>query len=145
MGAIVAISGASTLQALGLDGAPLLVGLVAFAASLNLLITSASALWAIIAPIFVPMFMLLGFSPEATQCVFRIGESATNIVTPLMPYVPFVLATIHRYDPRAGIGTLMTLMMPFALSFLLGWTALLLVFYTLHWPTGPGVFIRLQP
>jgi aminobenzoyl-glutamate transport protein len=143
LGAIVAISGARGLQALHLEGTPLLVGLVGFAALLNLMITSASALWAIIAPIFVPMFMLLGFTPEATQCVFRIGESATNIVTPLMPYVPFVLATMERYTLRAGIGTLMAMMLPYAIAFLVSWTALLVLFDLLGWPIGPGVRLRM--
>jgi aminobenzoyl-glutamate transport protein len=143
LGGIVAVSGARALQALGLEGAPLLTGFVGFAALLNVLITSSSALWAIIGPIFVPMFALLGFTPEATQCVFRIGESATNIVTPLMPYMPFVLAAARRYVPGAGTGTLITLMLPYSIAFLVAWTLLLLAFYAFGWDIGPGVALRL--
>ena len=143
LGSIVAISGAGLLRDLGLQGGVLLTGFVLFSALLNLLITSSSALWAIIAPVFVPMFALLGFTPEATQAVYRVGESATNIITPLMPYMPFVLAATQRYDPKAGIGTLITLMIPYSVVFLVMWTALLLVFYALGWDIGPGVGVRL--
>jgi len=146
LGSIVAITGAKTLQGFGLEGATLLIGFVLFAAGMNLLITSSSAMWAIIGPIFVPMFALLGFTPEGTQAVYRIGESATNIVTPLLPYMPFVLAAVQRYDKKAGTGTLITLMVPYAVVYLIAWTALLLVFYTLGWDIGPGVGMRLaQP
>jgi len=143
LGSIVAISGAGLLKSVGLENGPLLAGFVLFAAALNLLITSASAKWAILAPVFVPMFTLLGFTPEATQAVFRVGDSSTNIVTPLMPYMPFVLAAAQRYDPKAGTGTLITLMLPYSVVFLVMWTALLLAFYTLGWDIGPGVGIRL--
>jgi aminobenzoyl-glutamate transport protein len=94
-------------------------------------------------PIFVPMFTLLGFTPEATQAVFRVGDSSTNIVTPLMPYMPFVIAAAQRYDPKAGTGTLISLMLPYSIAFLVMWTALLLVFYALGWDIGPGVGMRL--
>ncbi len=143
LGSIVAISGAGFLRGLGLQNGPLLVGFVLFAAALNLLITSASAKWAIVAPIFVPMFALLGFTPEATQAVFRVGDSCTNIVTPLLPYMPFILAGAQRYDRKAGTGTLITLMLPYAAIFLVAWTALLLTFYALGWDIGPGVGMRL--
>ncbi len=143
LGSIVAISGARLLKDLGLENGPLLAGFVLFAAALNLLITSASAKWAILAPIFVPMFTLLGFTPEATQAVFRVGDSSTNIITPLMPYMPFVLAAAQRYDPKAGTGTMITLMLPYSVAFLVLWTALLLTFYALGWDIGPGVGMRL--
>ena len=143
LGSIVAISGARLLKEIGLQNGPLLAGFVLFAATLNLLITSASAKWAILAPIFVPMFTLLGFTPEATQAVFRVGDSSTNIITPLMPYMPFVIAAAQRYDPKAGTGTMISLMLPYSVAFLLMWTALLLVFYALGWDIGPGVGMRL--
>lgn len=144
LGSIVAISGAQTLKGFGLEGAPLLIGFVLFAAAMNLLITSSSAMWAIIGPIFVPMFALLGFTPEGTQAAYRVGESATNIVTPLLPYMPFVLAAAQRYDRKAGTGTLISLMLPYAALFLVTWTALLMVFYALGWDIGPGVSMRLR-
>ncbi len=139
LGSIVAITGADSLKALGLQGAPLLIGFVLFAAAMNLLITSSSAMWAIIGPIFVPMFALLGLSPEGTQAVYRVGESVTNPITPLLPYMPFVLAAAQRYDKKAGTGTLISLMLPYAVAFLLSWMGLLLVFYWLRWDIGPGV------
>ncbi|MCW5559669.1 MAG: AbgT family transporter, partial [Verrucomicrobiae bacterium] len=88
-------------------------------------------------------FVLLGISPEGTQAVYRIGESSTNIVTPLMPYLPFVLATTHRYVPRAGVGTLISLMLPYAGAFLVSWTLLMLLYVFTGWPLGPGVHLRL--
>jgi aminobenzoyl-glutamate transport protein len=144
LGSMVAITGAKTLKGLGLEGAPLLVGLIMLAATMNLLITSSSAMWAIIGPIFVPMFALLGFTPEGTQAAYRVGETATNIVTPLLPYMPFILAAAQRYDRKAGTGTIISLMLPYAVVFLVTWTALLLVFYTLGWDIGPGVGMRLR-
>ena len=143
LGSIVAVAGARFLKDVGLQNGTLLAGFVLFAAALNLLITSASAKWAILAPIFVPMFTLLGFTPEATQAVFRVGDSSTNIITPLMPYMPFVLAAAQRYDPKAGTGTMITLMLPYSIVFLILWTALLLAFYALGWDIGPGVGMRL--
>lgn len=145
LGSIVAISGAGLLKDIGLEGGTLLAGFVLFAAVLNLLISSASAKWAILAPIFVPMFTLLGFTPEATQVVFRVGDSSTNIITPLMPYLPFVLTAAQRYVPRAGTGTIITMMLPYSVVFIVMWTALLLAFYALGWDIGPGVGMRLGP
>ena len=144
LGSIVAITGAGALRSLGFEGGPLLAAMVVFAATLNLLITSASAKWAIVAPIFVPMFALLGFTPEGTQVVFRVGDSCTNIVTPLMPYMPFILAAAQRYVPQTGMGTIITLMLPYSGVFLVAWTALLLLFYFLGWDIGPGVGLRLH-
>jgi aminobenzoyl-glutamate transport protein len=143
LGAIMAISGAGALRRLGLDGGALLVGFVVLAAFINLFVTSASAKWAVIAPIFVPMFALLGLTPEATQVVFRVGDSCTNIITPLMPYMPFVLTAAQRHVPKAGAGTLIALMLPFSVVFLVLWTGLLLLFYYLGLPLGPGVGFHL--
>jgi aminobenzoyl-glutamate transport protein len=143
LGAILAISGANFLQGLGLGGAVLVPVFVLFAATLNLFITSASAKWAILAPVFVPMFLLLGFTPEATQAIFRVGDSCTNIITPVNPYMPFIIAAAQRYAPKAGNGTMISLMLPYTVVFLVMWTALLLVFYLMNWPIGPGVGMRL--
>jgi aminobenzoyl-glutamate transport protein len=143
LGAILAISGAHFLKGLGLAGAPLLVGLVFFSGSFDFFITSASAKWAMMAPVFVPMFALLGFTPECTQVVFRIGASVVNIITPCFPYLPIIIAAGRRYDPKFGVGTLIATMVPYSLAFLVVWTLLLLVFYTLNWPIGPGVMMRL--
>jgi aminobenzoyl-glutamate transport protein len=143
LGAIVAIRGADTLRAWGLEGGPLLVTFVAFVALLDLFMISASAKWAIMAPVFVPMFALLGFTPEGTQAVYRIGDSCVNIITPFMPYMPFILAYVQRYDPKAGTGTIISMMLPYSVVFFVLWTGLLLVFYGLDWQIGPGVGMRL--
>ena len=143
LGGIVAISGARFLKGMGFHGAPLLVGLILFSASLDFFITSASAKWAMMAPVFVPMFAMLGFTPECTQVVFRIGASVVNIITPCFPYLPILIVAARRYDPKAGAGTLISLMLPYSIAFLVSWTALLLAFYWLHWPIGPGVMMRL--
>jgi aminobenzoyl-glutamate transport protein len=143
LGGILAISGAGTLRALGLGGAPLLVGLVGFSAFINLFTASASAKWAFMAPVFVPMLALLGFTPEGTQAVYRVGDSCTNIVTPVMPYMPFILAYVQRYAPKAGVGSIIAMMLPYSVAFLVLWTALLLVFYASGWPIGPGIAMRM--
>ncbi|MEO5989950.1 MAG: AbgT family transporter [Candidatus Eisenbacteria bacterium] len=139
LGAILAIRGAEQLKLLGLDGAGLMVSFILFTAAVDMLVSSASAKWAIMAPVFVPMLVLLGYTPEATQAIYRVGDSCVNIITPLLPYMPFILATARRYDPKAGSGTLVALMLPYSAVFLVAWTALLLVFYFAHWPLGPGV------
>ena len=143
LGAIIAISGASFLKGLGLQGGPLLLGLIVFSASLDFFITSASAKWAMMAPVFVPMFAMLGFTPECTQVVFRIGASVVNIITPCFPYLPIILAAARRYDPKFDTGTLISMMVPYSIAFLVAWTLLLLGFYWLNWPIGPGVMMRL--
>jgi aminobenzoyl-glutamate transport protein len=145
LGAILAISGAGLLKSIGFQDGPLLVAFVLLTALVNLFMTSASAKWAIMGPVFVPMFVLLGFTPEATQVVFRIGDSSTNIVTPILAYMPFIIAVVERYQPKAGSGTVIAMMIPYSVTFIVFWTALLLVFYGLHWPIGPGVGIRLAP
>jgi len=139
LGAVLAIRGAESLKALGLEGAGLIVCFIAFTATVNLLISSASAKWAIMAPVFVPMLVLLGFTPEATQAIYRVGDSSTNIITPLLPYMPFILATARRYDPKAGTGTMVALMLPYSVTFLVMWTLLLLAFFLGKVPIGPGV------
>jgi len=143
LGAIIAIKGATFLKSIGLEGGPLLVAFVLFTATINLLITSASAKWAVVAPVFVPMFILLGVTPEGTQAVFRVGDSCTNIITPMLPYIPFIISTAQRYDPKAGSGTILTLMIPYSITFLVLWTILLLLFNGFHWPIGPGVYMGL--
>jgi aminobenzoyl-glutamate transport protein len=145
LGAIMAITGANVLKSAGLEGAPVIVGLVLLTAFLNLFLTSASSKWAVMAPIFVPMFVLLGLTPEATQAIFRVGDSCTNIITPIFVYLPFIQSYMARYDPRAGTGTIISMMVPYTIAFLPMWTGLLLLFYWFGWPIGPGVIIHLTP
>lgn len=140
LGVICAVKGAESIQRLGLGNqpAPLMLALVLFAAAVNLLISSASAKWALLAPVFVPMFMLLGFSPELVQGAFRVGDSVTNIITPLMAYFPLVLVFVQKYEPRAGIGTLVSTMLPYSIVFLAGWMAMLVAWILTGVPMGPG-------
>lgn len=145
LGIITAVSGAELISHLGLQDLPILlmIALVLFAATVNLLISSASAKWALLAPVFVPMFMLLGYTPALVQGAFRVGDSVTNIITPLMSYFPLILTFAHKYDPRAGIGTLIATMLPYSVAFTLAWTLLLVGWIALGLPMGPGVPLEL--
>ena len=144
LGAIMAISGANGLKAMGLEGAPLITGLVLFAAFLNLFTSSASAKWAVMSTVFVPMFVLLGFTPEGTQAIYRVGDSCTNMITPLMPYMPFLITYAQRYDAKAGSGTIIALMVPYTIAFTIMWTLMLIVFWMFDLPIGPGVGMMLK-
>lgn len=139
LGAMLAIGGAKLLLAMHFHGAPLFIAFIVLIALLNLFISSASAKWAVVAPVFVPMFMQLGYAPEATQLFFRIGASCTNVVTPLLPYLPILLAFGRRYDPTLRPGTFIAMMVPYSLAFLVAWTGLLIVWLMLGLPFGPGV------
>ena len=141
LGAIVAIGGAQLIQSANLPVPILLCGFIFLASFINLFIGSASAKWALIAPVFVPMLMLSGVSPEATQMAYRIGDSSTNIITPLMPYFGVVIAFAQKYRHDLGIGTLIALMLPYSIALLLGWTAMLLCWTLLELPLGPGASI----
>ncbi len=136
IGALLAVKGANVLQALALPGPVTIVGIILLCATVNLVIGSASAKWALLAPIFVPMLMQLGISPELTQAAYRVGDSTTNIITPLMPYFPLVVAFCQRYVKGTGIGTLTSLMLPYSLTFLVLWTLFLLGFWGLGIPLG---------
>jgi len=143
LGLIFAVKGAELLKASGLGGIPLMVSFVLVTAFMNLFMGSASAKWAIMAPVFVPMFMLLGYSPELTQTAYRVGDSVTNIVSPMMSYFALIVAFIERYSPKAGIGTLIALMLPYTVTFLIIWTLLLMAWLALGIPVGPGAELYL--
>jgi len=143
LGLIFAISGAQFLKATSIEGLPALFLFVAFSVFLNLFIGSASAKWAVLAPVFVPMLVLVGYSPEAIQALYRIGDSSTNILTPLMPYFPVVIAFGQQYNPDLGIGRLIALMLPYSLLFLVSWLALFLLWTVLGLPLGPNAPIYL--
>jgi aminobenzoyl-glutamate transport protein len=110
-----------------------------------LLIGSASAKWALIGTIMVPMLMQLGVSPDLTQAAYRVGDSSTNIITPLMPYFPLIVVFCRRYVQSTGIGTLVALMLPYSISFLVGWTGFLLLFWALEIPLGVGATYDYAP
>jgi aminobenzoyl-glutamate transport protein len=104
-----------------------------------LLIASASAKWAIMAPVFVPMFMLMGISPEATQLAYRVGDSSTNMIAPLLSYIPLILVAMQRYKKDSSLGTLLSLMLPYSITLVIGWTLFMLAWLYLGIPIGPGV------
>jgi len=143
MGLLTALTGAEILKGLGVGNLPLILTFVFLAAGINLVIGSASAKWGIMAPVFVPMFMALGLSPEMTQAAYRVGDSITNMITPLNPYFPIVLSFALRYDRKLGIGTLVSSMIPYSIAFAIGWTILLIAWYLLGLPLGPGAGINL--
>lgn len=136
LGLVLAVRGASVIEQSGLGVTPLLCLFVLVSAFLNLIIASASAKWAFMAPLFVPMLMLVGIEPATTQAAYRVGDAVTNILTPLMPYMPIVLATARRYVPSAGQGTILAAQVPFALAWGGAWTSLLLVWNWMGWPLG---------
>ncbi|MCL1624071.1 AbgT family transporter [Moraxella sp. Tifton1] len=146
IGQIMAVSGASFLNNIGLTGPLLLVGFILVCAFVNLMLGSASAQWAITAPIFVPMLMLTGYAPEMIQAAYRIGDSTTNIITPMMSYFGLIMAVAIRYKKDTGVGTLMSLMIPYSLIFLVGWTALFCIWvFVLGLPVGPGTATYYTP
>ncbi|MFC2112422.1 AbgT family transporter [Bacteroidota bacterium] len=141
LGIIFAIKGANLVIASGLGLIPLMILFIILSGLINLAMGSASAKWAIMAPVFIPMFMLLGYSPELSQVVYRIGDSVTNIISPMMSFFALIIAFIQKYDKNAGIGTVIATMLPYTLAFFLVWTILLIVWLVLGLPLGPGAGI----
>lgn len=140
---ILAIKGATFLQATGLTGPVMFILFMIIVAFLNIFLGSGSAKWAIFAPIFIPMLAQLGYSPAFVQLIYRIGDSITNAVTPLYIYFPLLLGWIHKYNKNIGIGTIVSLLIPYAIILFFMWTVLLLVWFWLNLPIGVGEFIRL--
>ncbi|YCI78860.1 AbgT family transporter [Bacillus sp. R1-10] len=139
LGTWVAVNGAELLIGLNFTGLPVVIGFTLLVALMNLVIFSGSALWALLAPIFIPMFMLLDYHPAFIQAAYRIAESTTNVITPLNPYILIILAFMKEYDKKAGLGTLISLMLPFSVIFLAIWLILLIVFGLVGIPFGPGI------
>jgi aminobenzoyl-glutamate transport protein len=143
LGLIFAVKGAEILKASGLGAIPLMVVFVFFSGFINLFMGSASAKWAIVAPVFVPMLMLLGYTPELAQAAYRIGDSVTNIIAPMMSYFALIIAFVQRYDRKAGIGTVVATMLPYSMVFLVCWIVLLVIWMLLGLPLGPGAGLYL--
>lgn len=139
LGTIIALKGAEFFTNSGIGTIPMMILFVLFAAFINLFMGSASAKWALIAPVFVPMFMLLGYTPEFAQVAYRIGDSCTNVITPMMSYFAMIIVFMKKYDKNAGIGTLVSTMLPYSICFLIGWSILLILWILLKLPLGPGV------
>ena len=136
LGTIIALSGASFLKSINIGLIPLMVIFVLFSAFMNLFMGSASAKWNILAPVFVPMFMLLGYSPELCQLAYRVGDSCTNIITPLMTYYAVIIIFAQKYDKKAGIGTITATMLPYSVAFLVCWTIMLIIWLSIGLPIG---------
>ncbi|OHX65382.1 AbgT family transporter [Flammeovirga pacifica] len=145
IGLISAIKGAEFLEALGLHEIPLLICFILLAALINLVMGSASAKWTLMAPVFIPMFMLLGISPELTQVAYRIGDSVTNIISPMMSYFALIVAFIQRYDKKAGIGTVIATMLPYSIAFLIVWVVLMAIWLIFDFPIGPNSPLKYIP
>ncbi|MFT9772402.1 AbgT family transporter [Brevibacterium casei] len=138
IGSWIAVAGASGLEAIGLTGFAAIIGFMLLASVLNLFIVSGSSMWTLMAAVFVPLFALLGYEPAFIQAAFRVGDSATQVITPLNPYMIVLLGLVRRYEPTAGLGTVISRMFPFVIPFWLAWAALLALWYFLDLPLGPG-------
>ncbi|MGW7899567.1 AbgT family transporter [Staphylococcus shinii] len=136
LGVIIAVKGASLLQ--GQNGIVLILGIILLSAIINLLIGSASAKWGILAPIFIPMLMLVGFHPAFTQMLYRIGDSISNPITPMMPYLPLLLSYAQKYDNNMKLGSLLSSLMPYTIILSIVWPLFMIIWYLLGWPLGPG-------
>jgi len=137
LGILLAIKGANWLNDINLGLIPLVVLFVIFSGFINMFMGSASAKWAIMGPVFIPMFMLLGYSPELSQAIFRVGDSVTNIISPMMSFFALIIVYYQKYDNKAGIGSLIATMLPYSIAFFIGWTLLLIIWIILGLPLGP--------
>lgn len=137
LGLIMAINGAEALRSINLTGITLIAAFVLLSAFINLFMGSASAKWAIMAPVFIPMFMLLGYHPSLTQAAFRIGDSVTNLVTPMMSYFALIVTFAQKYDDRYGIGTIISTMIPYTFMLTIAWLLILIVWILIGIPLGP--------
>lgn len=138
LGIVLAVNGAEFLESTGFKGIPLILTFIAISGFINLFIGSASAKWAIMAPVFVPMMMGIGYSPELTQLTYRIADSTTNIISPLMPYFAIVIAFAQKYDKKVGIGTLISTMLPYSIAFTIFWVIMLVIWMLTGLDLGPG-------
>jgi aminobenzoyl-glutamate transport protein len=143
LGLIFAVKGADVLKALELGPVPLMLLFILLSAFINLFMGSASAKWAIMAPVFIPMFMMLGFTPELVQTAYRIGDSVTNIISPMMTYFALILAFFEKYDKKSGLGTVIATMIPYTIAFFIVWSLLLAIWMGLGLPLGPGAHLFL--
>jgi aminobenzoyl-glutamate transport protein len=138
LGIVLAVNGAEFLEETGFKGIPLILTFIVISGFINLFIGSASAKWAIMAPVFVPMMMGIGYSPEFTQLTYRIADSTTNIISPLMPYFAIVIAFAQKYDKKVGIGTLISTMLPYSIAFSIFWIIVLIIWMLTGLDIGPG-------
>lgn len=143
LGTIIAVNASNALQSVGFTGIPLVIGVILLTIIVNFFMTSGTAKWYIFAPIFVPMFMLLGYSPEFAQVIYRIGDSIANPLTPIYPYLPIVIGMAQKYDKKTGIGTIISMTIPYSIAFLLVWIVQIIVWIVFDIPLGPGASVFL--
>jgi aminobenzoyl-glutamate transport protein len=143
LGLVMAVRGADLLHAANLGTIPLIILFVVLSGFINLFMGSASAKWAILGPVFIPMFMLLGYTPELSQAIFRIGDSVTNVVSPMMSFFALIIVYFEKYDKKSGIGTLISTMLPYSITFFVGWTLLMIAWVLAGLPLGPGAGVYL--
>lgn len=141
LGTIIAVNASEALQNVGFTGLPLVIGVILLTIIVNFFMTSGTAKWYIFAPIFVPMFMLLGYSPEFAQIVYRIGDSIANPLTPIYPYLPIVIGMAQKYEKNTGIGTIISMTLPYSVAFLLVWIVQIVVWVVFDLPLGPGASV----
>ncbi len=143
LGTYIAISGANFLRSINLTGIPLIILFILLCSLINILVASASAKWAFLAPVFVPMFMLLGYDPSFTQVLYRIGDSITNPITPMFAYFAMLVGLAQKYDKKAGMGSLMSCLLPYSLAYFVMWSLFIILWITVGIPLGPGGAIHL--
>ncbi|MBC2851860.1 AbgT family transporter [Cetobacterium sp. 8H] len=143
LGFILAVEGADLLKNLNLSGIPLFIMFILLSAFVNIFIGSGSAKWALLAPIFIPMFYMLGYNPALTQMLYRIGDSTTNVISPLFPYMPIILGLTQEYDEKSGVGTVISLMLPYTIAMLIMWIVMAIIWIYFGIPLGPGASIGL--
>lgn len=139
LGMVIAVNGAAGLQNAGFTGVPLIIRIILLTTVVNLFMSSGSAKWYIFAPIFVPMLMILGYSPAFAQVIYRIGDSVTNPITPIYPYLPIIIGMAQKYEKNTGMGTIISLMLPYSGAFLVVWILQMAAWLLLKLPLGPGV------
>ncbi len=141
LGTVIAVASADFLKGAGFTGIPMILCIILITTVVNFFMTSGTAKWYIFAPIFVPMFMALGYSPEFAQVIYRIGDSCTNPITPIYPYLPMIIGMASKYDKKAGMGTIISMMIPYSVAFLVSWIVLVIVWMLCNLPLGPGASV----
>lgn len=141
LGTVIAVTAANFLKNAGFTGIPMILCIILITTIVNFFMTSGTAKWYIFAPIFVPMFMMLGYSPEFAQVVYRIGDSCTNPITPIYPYLPMIIGMASKYDKKAGMGTIISMMLPYSIAFLLVWIVQVILWVLFNIPLGPGASV----
>ena len=135
---VIAVKMADFLEQADVGALPLLIGFILVIVLLDIIIPGSLPKWAIFAPIFIPLFMRLGVAPQTVLAAYRVGDSPANVITPLMVYLPFIVIVARRYDKTAGVGTIISLMIPYTLILLVAWMVFFAAWFLLGIPMGPG-------